>query len=118
MNQPMQVPHAMEGQVCPLHRQDVSKVCHKCPWWTRVVGKNPQSEEMVDNWHCAIALLPMLLVENAQMTRQTTAAMETFRNGVIGGVVQAVGVAAEAAERRVLNAQDDNSSGQHRLFRE
>jgi hypothetical protein len=78
----MQIPHAEEGMICPLHKKDVSTVCHKCPWWCRVIGKNPQSEEMLDDWRCSIALLPMLLVENAQVTRGTTAAMESFRNNV------------------------------------
>ena len=62
----VKVPHADEGPICPLHKVDMSEVCHKCPWWTRVIGKNPQSEEMIDDWRCAVALLPMLLIENAQ----------------------------------------------------
>ena len=37
----MQIPHAEAGQICPLHKQDVSEVCHKCPWFTRVIGKHP-----------------------------------------------------------------------------
>jgi hypothetical protein len=86
----MQVPHAISGSVCPLHKKDVSTVCHKCPWWTHVIGKNPQSEEMVDDWRCAIALLPMLLIENAQQTRQAGAAMESFRNEVVAGVTKAI----------------------------
>ena len=79
----MKTPHADEGLVCPLHKVDMSTVCHKCPWWTRVIGKNPQSEEMIDDWRCAVALLPMLLVENAQMSRQTGAAVESFRNEMV-----------------------------------
>jgi hypothetical protein len=82
----------------------MSEVCHKCPWWTLVRGKNPQSEEMIDDWRCAIALLPMLLIENAQMTRQGTAAMETFRNGVVAGIIQAV----DSAERRLTDARNDH----------
>lgn len=105
----MQIPHAMSGQICPLHRKDTSKVCHACPWWTRVMGKNPQTEEMIDNWQCAIGLLPMLLVENAQVSRQTSAAVETFRNGVVQSVFQAVGAAAETAQRRLIDA-----NGNHR----
>jgi hypothetical protein len=97
----MLIPHANKGQVCPLHKKDVSTVCHKCPWWTLVRGKNPQTEEMIDDWRCAIGLLPMLLIENAQVSRGTTVAMETFRNGV----VQAVGVAVDIANRRVSDAQ-------------
>jgi len=94
-------PHADEGAICPLHKQDTSKVCHKCPWWTRVIGKNPQSEELIDDWRCAIALLPMLLVENAQQSRQAGAAVESLRNGLVAGVVQAVGFAAESAGKLI-----------------
>jgi hypothetical protein len=100
----MLVPHANPGAVCPLHKVDMSEVCHKCPWWTLVRGKNPQSEEMIDDWRCAVALLPMLLVENAQMTRQGTAAMETFRNGVVAGIIQAV----DSAERRITDARHNH----------
>jgi len=100
----MLVPHANPGPICPLHKIDVSEVCHKCPWFTLVRGKNPQSEEMIDDWRCAVALLPMLLVENAQMTRQGNATMETFRNGVVAGIIQAV----DGAERRITDARDHN----------
>jgi hypothetical protein len=98
----VKIPHADEGAICPLHRVDMSEVCHKCPWWTRIVGKNPQSEEMLDDWRCAVALLPMLLIENAQMQRQTGAAMETFRNDVVKSVITAVQIAADG---RVINAR-------------
>jgi hypothetical protein len=98
----MQVPHATEGQVCPLHNKDVSEVCHKCPWFTRIVGKNPQSEEMVDNWHCAITVLPMLLVENAQVGRQTGAAVETMRNDVVASATEMIGVAIQMSNARPL----------------
>jgi hypothetical protein len=46
------------------------------------MGKNPQTEEIIDEWRCAIALLPMLLIENSQMSRQTSAAVESFRNNL------------------------------------
>ena len=78
-----QIPHADKGKVCPLHQKDVSQVCHKCPWFTRVIGKNPQSNEQVDEWGCAIGWLPVLLIENAQQSRQTGAAVETFRNEMV-----------------------------------
>ena len=97
----MKIPHADEGMICPLHKKDTSTVCHKCPWWTRVIGKNPQSEEMIDDWRCAIALLPMLLIEGAQQTRQAGAAVETLRNGLVAGVVDAVNVAAQNTGRLI-----------------
>jgi hypothetical protein len=97
----VKIPHADEGAICPLHKVDTSTVCHKCPWWCRVVGKNPQSEEMIDDWRCAVALLPLLLVENAQMQRQAGAAIETLRNDLVAGVVQAVTHAADNAGRLI-----------------
>jgi hypothetical protein len=105
----VKIPHADEGVVCPLHKKDMSEVCHKCPWWTLVRGKNPQGDEMIDDWRCAVALLPMLLIENAQMQRQTGAAVESFRNGMVAGVVEAVGVAAESAGR-LIDAHRDHRS--------
>jgi hypothetical protein len=103
----MQIPRAEGGQICPLHRKDTSKVCHTCPWWTRIVGKNPQSEEMLDQWACAIAMLPLLLVENAQQSRATGAAVESFRNGMVNGVMTAIGEAARDAQRRLNHASLD-----------
>jgi hypothetical protein len=86
----VKIPRADEGPICPLHKIDTSEVCHKCPWWMRVIGKNPQSEELIDDWGCAVALLPMLLIENAQQSRATGAAVETLRNGLVSGVSDAV----------------------------
>jgi hypothetical protein len=99
---PQPIPRATEGQVCPLHKQDVSEVCHKCPWWTRIVGKNPQSEEIIDNWHCAIAVLPMLLVENAQVSRQTGAAVESMRNDVVASATEMVSTAIQLSNGQRL----------------
>ena len=86
----MQIPHAEKGSICPLHKVDVSRVCHKCPWWTRVIGKNPQSTEMIDDWRCAIALLPMLLIDNSQQSRQAGAAIESLRNELIEGITKSM----------------------------
>jgi hypothetical protein len=97
----VKIPHADEGTICPLHKVDTSEVCHKCPWWCRVVGKNPQSEEMIDDWRCAVALLPMLLIENSQMQRQSGAAIETLRNGLVEGVTEAVKIASQQQGRLI-----------------
>ncbi len=78
-----QTPRGDENLICPLHKQAMSEVCHKCPWWTQVRGKNPQSEEEIDRWDCAIAWMPLLTIENSQMQRQTGAAVESFRNEMV-----------------------------------
>lgn len=86
----MKIPHGDEGIICPLHQKDCSEVCHKCPWWTHIRGKDPQSEAMIDDWRCAVAMLPMLLIDNTQQTRQLGAATESMRNEVVAGVTRAI----------------------------
>lgn len=103
----VQIPHADPGLICPLHKEPMEKVCHLCPWWTRLMGKNPQTEEMIDEWRCAIAVLPTLLLEGAQQTRQAGAAVESLRNELVEGVVEAVAVAAANAGR-MLDAGHNN----------
>lgn len=52
----------------------------RCPLYVKLRGKDPQSEKEIDEWGCAIAWLPVLLVENSQEARQAAAAIESFRN--------------------------------------
>ena len=46
-------------------------------------GTNPNDGKEVDEYACAIAWLPMLLVENAMQARQTGGAIESFRNEMV-----------------------------------
>ena len=56
---------------------------HRCRFYIQIRGKDPQSEEMVDKWDCAFALLPIIMIENAQTNRGQTQALESFRNEVV-----------------------------------
>jgi hypothetical protein len=76
-------PQADKGLICPLHKKDVSKVCHTCPFYTQIRGIDPNTGNPVDNWQCAIAWLPMLLIENSQQSRQAGAAVESMRNAIV-----------------------------------
>lgn len=76
-------PIAPKGTYCPLWRKDVSKVCHTCEWYTLIRGKHPQSEEMIDQWGCAMAWGPILMINAAHEARQGAAATESFRNAVV-----------------------------------
>ena len=78
-----QIPLGPSHLVCPYHQKKMSTVCHKCPMWTCVRGSNPNTGEEVDRWDCSLALLPMLLVENAQQSRQNGAATESMRNEMV-----------------------------------
>ena len=86
----MKIPRGDENLICPLHKQAMSEVCHKCPWWVQVKGKHPQSKQEIDDWQCAIGWVPLLLVENAQQSRQTGAAVESFRNEMVRANAEAI----------------------------
>lgn len=93
-----QIPHGDDNLVCPLHRASCSDVCHKCPWWQQVRGTNPNTGEEIDRWDCAVALLPLLLIENSMMQRQTGAAVDSFRNEMVKA--NQVSFAMQIAERQ------------------
>ena len=63
---------------CPFWRGPCVK--HECQLYVNLKGKNPQGEEIIDQWGCSFRFLPWLLTENSQMQRQTGAAVESFRN--------------------------------------
>jgi hypothetical protein len=90
---------------CPLHSFEPCKQLD-CAWFTQLRGTNPNSGKEVDEWGCAIAWMPMLMIENSQQQRQTGAAVESFRNEMVKAneVGQKVLLAAAgvSAERQVL----------------
>lgn len=103
-----QIPRGDDDLVCPLHKKAMSAVCHKCPWWVQVRGKNPQSNEEIDQWNCAIAWGPILAVNTAQETRQGAAAVESFRNEMVRR--HDTGVAVLAPPRPILAIEADNGT--------
>ena len=66
------------GTHCPL--LDKECIQFKCAFWTQLRGTHPQSGAEIDEWSCAIAWLPILLIENAKEIKQGAAATENFRN--------------------------------------
>ena len=66
---------------CPLIKEDCKGL--QCSWFTQLRGTHPQTGQPVDEWGCAVTWLPVLLIENSQMQRQTGAAVESFRNEMV-----------------------------------
>jgi hypothetical protein len=69
---------------CPLNNFEPCKQL-ECAWFLKISGTNPNTGEALDEWGCSIAWMPILLIENSQMTRQTGAAIESFRNEMVKG---------------------------------
>ena len=65
------------------HKKLIPCIEHSCTQYIQIIGADPQTGEQINKWGCAAAFLPMLLIENAQMGRQTGAAVESFRNEMV-----------------------------------
>lgn len=70
-----------DGEMCPLI-QDAC-ITHKCKWYKKILGTNPQTGQPMEEWDCAIGMLPLLLIENAMVGRQTGAEVNQVRHETI-----------------------------------
>jgi len=70
-----------------------------CPKFVTIRGKDPQTGADVDRSGCVDGFLPLLLIENAQMSRQVGAAVESFRNEVVKAEANAAETRQEVLER-------------------
>lgn len=67
-----------KGQFCPILKEEC--IQDKCAFWTQVRGYDSNSGKEVDEYACAIAFLPMLLINTANETRKGAAATDSFKN--------------------------------------
>ena len=84
---------------CPLNskcEEIKDNAIHRCAWFTKLAGTNPNTGEQIDEHGCAIAWLPMLTIENSMQQRSTSAAVESFRNEM---------TAANQTSQQILLAQ-------------
>ena len=67
---------------CPYtgFKKKCSKIREHCPKWVHLMGTDPNTGQLVDEFDCADRWVPLLLVESAQKTNQVGAAVESFRN--------------------------------------
>lgn len=75
---------------CPYtgHKDKCREHYNCCPKWINVIGTDPQTGASVNQWDCADTWIPKLLIENSQMQRQTSAAVESLRNVVAREIKQ------------------------------
>lgn len=78
---------------CPLMGDCIE---HACAWYSHVIGQHPQTGEPIDTEACAVALLPMLLIENARASRQAVTELsqgnelnkQALRSAALGGATR------------------------------
>jgi len=67
--------------LCPLLKKECIGL--DCAWFMKIEGYDINTGKHIDEWNCAIGMLPMLLIENSGQQRQTGAAVESFRNEMV-----------------------------------
>ena len=72
------------GAKCEEAKTEAGKtVLYRCPWYVQVRGVDNNTGADVDNWGCAIAWMPALMINTANESRKGVAATESFRNEVV-----------------------------------
>ena len=67
---------------CPLNNFDPCKQ-FECAWFLKIDGVHPTTGEKLEDWGCAMAWLPIMLIENGKQQKVTSAAVESFRNEMV-----------------------------------
>jgi len=88
------------AEYCPL----IQKKCkeHKCKFYVQIVGKDPNTGEDISQFDCTFSWLPMLLIEGAQQTRQSGAAIESFRNEMVRMNEISINLLTNQTDRKAL----------------
>ena len=73
-----------------------------CRFWVTVHGVHPQTGETVNNGDCAMAWMPVLLIENSKVNRETGAAVESLRNENVTIGQHLVSAIGEAQQTRLI----------------
>ena len=89
-----------QGTYCPLLKKEC--IGTKCAWFTRVQGYDTNTGKEVDEYQCAIAWMPMLMVENSGQQRQTGVAVESFRNEMVKANENSIKILAETSKQNLL----------------
>jgi hypothetical protein len=68
------------GEFCPL----VKGACVRdaCAFWTEVRGTHPQTGVEISQPACAVAWIPLLMIDQTQQIRHQAAAADQARNAV------------------------------------
>ena len=76
--------------ICPILNQEciedgsiVDGELVACKFWMEILGTNPQTGANVKEGNCTINIIPMLLIENSKVNRETGSAVESFRNETV-----------------------------------
>ncbi len=91
---------------CPLNNFEPCKKLD-CAWFVQIRGHNPNTGADVDEYACAIAWMPVLMIENSQQQRQTGAAVESFRNEMVKSSQATLNLFVESNNTKKIGVVDE-----------
>ena len=77
------------------------QVMFRCPWYTQVRGFDTNTGQEIDDWRCAIAWMPTLMINTANESRKGVAATNDFRNLIAHGMGVQAALPPETDIRRL-----------------
>jgi len=80
---------------CPLGsccEKVVDNHIERCAWYVKLEGVNPQNGDRIDEWKCAMAWQPILMIEGNGQTRSVAASIQSFRNDTLAQQENAIRV--------------------------
>jgi len=90
---------------CPLNGFKKCKQ-FECAWFIQIRGKHPQTGEETDQYGCAMAMLPLLTIENSRQTNQAGAAIESFRNEMVKANMVTLNTLVSASQKNKKLGKD------------
>lgn len=79
---------------------------HRCAWYVMLRGQHPQTGADIDEWGCAMAWTPVLLIENAKTNRGQTQAIESFRNEMVRQNSETIAAALTQSRQKAIGRDD------------
>ena len=71
---------------CPLGskcEEIIDNKLHRCAWFVKLEGTNPQNGERIDQEKCAMAWTPLLMIEGNGATAGINASVQSLRNETV-----------------------------------
>lgn len=93
--------------ICPLLRKPCIE--HECKMWSHVSGANPQTGALMDQFECALLLIPILLIENGRTNVGVQAAVESTRNEIVKRQDTLNAAIESASQGRRLGRSDEKA---------
>ncbi|PTR16256.1 MULTISPECIES: hypothetical protein [unclassified Nitrosospira] len=72
------------GAKCEEVKMEYGKpVLYRCPWYVQIRGVDTNTGQETGTWGCAITWMPTLMINTANESRKSVAAIESFRNEMV-----------------------------------